>query len=378
MTDQATITATKHEVANYHAAVDLAFDAGWSDGLPIVPPTEPLIRACLDAIQLDPTDVVIEIPERGRTITAEKLAINAVMAGCRPEYLPVLVAILEAMIDPRYHFNHIASMGSAWPLTIVNGPVAERLGINSGLYLFGPGHRANLTIARGLSLTLRNCAGAKVEDTQRGGWGNPIRMVGCIAENEDLGWTPLHVQRGFAQEDSVVTVVSVYPGSPVHINVNERGNSPEIMLDSVSHAIANYGGAIFNRGPYTLLIGPHYVELFTKQGWSKDDVRNYIFDHAKTSVELLKQRHVWAKHWTHVTPDELEVKPGDDKRFVYLFKKDPEYDKYVSWPIALQDNYDRDLDLYVVGCGGNGGSRVGLMVPNYVSTNAVSRKIRVP
>lgn len=378
MTSVLGLSSKQYEVDDYYEAVNLAYKAGWSDGLPIIPPTPELVAEFVNAIGVAPGDVVADITERKRVITAEKLAVNAVMAGCLPEYMPVLVAILEAMTDPRYRFNHLASMGSAWPLVMVNGPITKQLGINNGVYLFGPGHRANLAIARGLSLVLRNCAGAKFEETQRGQWGNPMRLVGCIAENEDTPWTPLHVQRGFQPEDSVVTINSVYPGSPVHINVNERGQSVEVLLDSVCHAMANWGGAIYNRGVYTLLIGPHYIDWFERAGWSKDDVKAYVIENAKTSVASLKQRHVWGKHLEDMDPEELAIKPGDEKIFLHLLKKHPTLEPYVSWPIALQPDYDRDVDLFVFAAGGDAGDRMGLMVPQYVSTNPISRKIRVP
>jgi len=376
MPPSSTLTSAHYDVDSYLSAVNLAYNEGWSDGLPVIPPTEDLIRAFLDGVGLAPSDVIVEIAERGRVITAEKLAVNAVMAGCLPEYMPVLVAILEAMADPRYRFNHLASMGSAWPLVVVNGPIAERIGLNSGVYLFGPGHRANLSIARGLSLVLRNCAGARFEDTQRGQWGNPMRLVGCIAENENVGWTPLHVQRGFRAEESVVTVVSVYPGSPVHINVNERGETVEGLLDSVCYAMANWGGAIYNRGVYTLLIPPNYIEWFHRAGWSKDTVHDYMVENTKASVASLKTRRVWGKHLEDVDPAQLEIRPGDDQVFIHLLKKHPTLEPYVSWPIALQPDYDRDVDVFVVAAGGNAGDRMGLMVPNYVSTNPVSRVVR--
>jgi hypothetical protein len=377
MPPSSTLTSAHYDVDSYLSAVNLAYNEGWSDGLPVIPPTEDLIRAFLDGVGLAPSDVIVEIAERGRIITAEKLAVNAVMAGCLPEYMPVLVAILEAMADPRYRFNHLASMGSPWPLVIVNGPIAKQLKINSGPYLFGPGHRANLAIARGISLVLRNCAGAKFEDAQRGQWGNPMRLVGCIAENEDLGWTPLHVQRGFRAEESTVTVLTVYPGSPVHVTVNERGRDPETLLKSVCHAMANWGGAILIRGVYVLLIGPHYVDLFRNAGWSKDDIHDYVVENAKSSVASLKERQVWGKHVEDLDERLLEIRPEDYDTYVHVLKKHPALEPYVSWPVTMEPDYDRDIDLFVVGAGGDAGGRLGLTIPNYVSTNPVSKAIRV-
>lgn len=370
------LTSRRHHVDDYEAAIDYAYRAGWTDGLPIVPPTERRVVEFLDAAGLAPTDTVVEIPERARVISAEKVAVNAVMAGCLPQYLPVIIAALEAMADPRYKFNHLASMGSPWPMMIVNGPVAAELEINNGRYLFGPGHRPNLTIARGLSLVLRNCAGARNEDTQRGAWGNPMRLVGCIAENEAVGWTPLHVQHGFQPNDSTVTVLSVYPGSPCHISINEAGNDPARLLNSVCHAMANWGGGMWIRGTYTLLMGPHFVDTFQRQGWTKQDIHDYLIENTKSSVASLKERQAWGKHLDHVSAEELVIQPGDHERYVHLFKKTPEYEPYVSWPATLETNYDRDIDVFVIPAGGDAGQRMTMTIPHSVSTNPVTKMIR--
>ena len=158
------LTSTRYSMADLEEAMEFPYRAGWTDGLPVVPPTEERVAAFLEANRYAPGDVIATVSERDKVITAEKVAINAVMAGCLPEYMPVLVAALEAMTDKRYEFNHLASLGSPWPIFIVNGPYAKKIGLYSGMYLFGPGHRPNLTIARGMSLILRNCAGAKIED----------------------------------------------------------------------------------------------------------------------------------------------------------------------------------------------------------------------
>lgn len=368
-----TLTSPTRETDGYLDAMEQAYEMGWSDGLPVVPPTDDLVVRHLEAAGLEPDRVVAEITERDRIITAEKVAINSVMAGCRPEYLPVVVAALEAMTDPRYRFNHLASLGSPWPLIIVNGPISAKIGLNSGIYLFGPGHRPNLTIARAVSLVLRNCGGAKVEDVQRGQWGNPIRFSGCIAENEQTPWIPLHVQRGFGREESTVTVVSTYPGSPGHVRI--AGERPERMLHPVCNSIANWGGAEWLRGTYTLMVGTFMVEVFVREGWSKDDVRSYVIENTKASIANLKYRGAWKKWFSNVPDEELDIQPADESTMIHLFKPHPEYDGLLLQIGAIED---RDAEILVVVAGGDAGSRMAITVPYQIANNAVTKKIRVP
>jgi len=368
-----TLTSMRYPVDDLAEALELPHRNGWSDGLPVVPPTESRVAEFLDSVGLAPDQVIGEVPERARAITAEKLAINAVMAGCLPEYMPVLVAAVEAVTDPQFKFNHLASLGSPWPLIIINGPITREIGLNSGMYIFGPGHRPNLTIARALSLVLRNCAEAKVEGVQRGKWGNPNRFVGCIAENEETPWTPLHVQRGLDRNDSAVTLVSTYPGVPQHTTMLMLGERPERMLDPVCHSLASYGGALWTRGVFTLLMGPADVEVFVKKGWSKEDVRNYVVENTKSSVAELKYRGVWGMGLDEMSEEMHQIQPGDEKTFLYLFKDNGELDRYVYTRSNLEG---RLVDLFVVVAGGNAGWRPALTFPYQYSTNPVTKKIR--
>jgi hypothetical protein len=367
------LTSGRHSANGLAAALDYAYEAGWSDGLPIVPPTEAVVRPFLNFMNKKPADIIVDIAERGRTITAEKLAINSAMAGCRPEYLPVIIAALEAMADSRFRFNHLASQGSPWPLIVVNGPIIKQIGLNSGAYVFGPGCRANATIARAVSLVLRNCAGAKYEDVQRGTFGNPIRWAACIAENEETGWTPLHVQRGFAAEESTVTVVSTYPGSPSSVSVNLFGEDPERMLDGVCHAIASWGGGQWIRGTYALLVGPLHVGLFQKANWTKADVLRYIVDNTRSSVADLKYRGAWGNMNSGTDIGSLAIKPGDSDTYLYLFKENPELDKYLFLKSATED---REISVMIIVTGGDSGARVAITVPYQFSTTAVTKAVR--
>jgi hypothetical protein len=361
------LTAEQIDVEDVFEAIELYYERGWTDGLPVVPPTEKRVRALLDAAGLVPERVLGEIPERDRVITAEHLAINAAMAGCLPAYMPVLVAAVEAITDPAYRFNHMASLGSPWPLFVVNGPLARALRFNSGLYLFGPAARANATCARAISLLLWNCAEARPEGIQRGQWGNPFRAVGFIAEDESTAWDPLHVVLGHPRETTTVTAISLYPGFQ---QLHCPRSTPEGLLDTVVDAISTDE---FFRGTYTLFVSPQHVSVFVAQGWTKRHVRDYLWERCGRSVADLKRRGTWGvmadkpEGFADVVRDIL---PGDETRFVHLFKPN-EYDRFMQATGALE----RGADIYVVVGGGNAGIRMAYVVPYGVSTDPVTKPV---
>jgi hypothetical protein len=349
-------------------AIEVFYERGWTDGLPVVPPTEERVSAFLEAAGLSPGDVLGEIPERDRVLTAELLAINAVMAGCRPEYMPILVAAVEALTDPAYKFNHMASLGSPWPILIVNGPLAKQLGFNCGMYLFGHTTRANSTVARAISLLLWNCAEARPSGIQRGQWGNPFRGLGCVAEDETTAWEPLHAQLGFPRDTTTVTVVSAYPGL---YQLHCARSTPVGLLDSVVDAMSTDEWV---RGTYALFVSPQHVAVFVEHGWTKRDVRNYLYENCKRSVADLKRRGLWglgvnkAEDFT----DALRVvQPGDAERYVDLFKAN-EYDVYCHGSSALE----RQSEIYVVVGGGNAGIRMAYVTPYGASTDPVTKAVR--
>jgi hypothetical protein len=364
------LAAERIGVEDAFEAIELYFARGWTDGLPVVPPTEARVRAFLEAAALDPGAVLGEIPERDRVITAEHLAINAAMAGCRPEYMPVLVAAVEAITDPAFKFNHLASLGSPWPVFIVNGPQARALGFHGGLYLFGPGTRANMTCARAVSLLLWNCAEARPEGIQRGQWGNPYRAVGFVAEDESTPWDPLHVVLGHPREASTVTALSAYPA---FTQLHCPRSTPEGLLDTVVDALSTDE---FFRGTYALFVSPQHVAVFAEHGWTKRHVRDYLWERCRRSVADLKRRGTWgvmADKPEAFADFTREVEPGDEGRFVDLFKPN-EFDRFMQAPGALE----RRADVYVVVGGGNAGIRMAYVTPYGVSTDPVTKVVRVP
>ena len=204
------LTSKRHAVQDLGHAIEFCYQQGWTDGLPVVPPTEQAVRTMLDAAGLEPGQELCFITNRQVSVTAEKVAVNAVMAGCLPEHMPIVVAAVEGLGDPKWGYHGPAtSTGGAAVLMIVNGPIAARLGFNSGDNLFGPGWRSNATTGRAVRMVMRNVIGTLPGALDRGTVAHPGKYSYVIAENEtESPWTPLHVQRGFKAEESTVTVMS--------------------------------------------------------------------------------------------------------------------------------------------------------------------------
>src|SRR5262249_5345732 len=238
-----TLTSKRFRVDDLAAAVDFCFERGWTDGLPVIPPTESSVRAMLDAAELAPDAKVGYVRDRFVTITAEKVAINAVMAGCKPEYMPVVVAAVEGIADERWGYHGPGtSTGGAAVLMIVNGPIVRELDINAGDNLFGPGWRSNLTIGRAVRLVMRNVCGSMPGLLDRGTVGHPGKLSYVIAEKEtESPWTPLHVERGLRPEQSAVTVIAA---EGPHQFYNQLSNTAEGILTTLSDSVRISGNGI--------------------------------------------------------------------------------------------------------------------------------------
>ena len=253
--------------------LDAFMDRGWTDGLPIVPPTPERVGLFLERAGRSPSEIIGAEPTKGRVITAEKVAVNAVMAGCLPEYLPVVLAAVEAISEPEFnlHAVSVSTMGAA-VLTVVNGPIARELSIRSGVDVFGPGNRANATIGRAVSLVMSNATGA-TGDLDKATLGHAGKYTWCIAEAEDVSpWAPLHVERGFQADQSTVTVFPGLSPIPVHPPATTR---PEPIL-------ASFGDALFASGPghdeILVVLSPEGLEHIRSAGWSKEQVKQALFE----------------------------------------------------------------------------------------------------
>ncbi|HEV8438357.1 MAG TPA: hypothetical protein VGT40_09710 [Methylomirabilota bacterium] len=286
MTTTTELQSTRHAVDDAAQAIELAFEKGWTDGLPIVPPTPAAVAAMLEAARLQPQRQIAFITNRQVAVTAEKVAINAVMAGCRPEYMPVVVAAVEGIADPRWGYHGPAtSTGGAGVLMIVNGPMARALDFNSGDNLFGPGWRANATVGRALRLIMRNVIGSLPGKLDRGTLGHPGKYTYVIAENEvDSPWTPLHVERGCQANQSAVTVMAAM--AP-HQFYNQLSNTATGVLTTMCDAMRNPGMA--GQPNYCVVLAGEHMRTIAADGWSKADIRKFVFENSKNTVAHLKR-----------------------------------------------------------------------------------------
>jgi hypothetical protein len=281
----ADLTSARHEVRDALAAVEFFYQQGWTDGLPIVPPTEARVLEFLAAAGREPAAVVGTIPNRNTTLTAEKVAINALMAGCLPTYMPLVVAAVEAMLEDRYNAHaSTASTAGAAPLLIVNGPIVDQIGLNSRDNVFGPGWRANATIGRAIRLILMNVFRAQPGVMDKATLGHPGKYSYCIAENEKLGaWAPLHVERGLPPGSSAVTVFAAE--APMFV-MNGAVNQPEQIANSLVDSLTR---GVPRSAHCGLVICPEHLEVFSQHGWSKRDLRVYVAERATRTVAAAKR-----------------------------------------------------------------------------------------
>src|SRR5438093_9586082 len=269
-----TLTSKRHRVADVGDAIEFCFAQGWTDGLPVIPPTEDRVGAMLEAARLDGKQEVGFIAHRSVSVTAEKVAVNAVMAGCKPAYMPVVVAAVQGIADPRWGYHGPGtSTGGAGVLTIVNGPVARELDINAGDNLFGPGWRANLTIGRALRLVMRNVCGSLPGLLDRGTLGPPGKPSYVIAEDEaDSPWTPLHVERGFRPEQSTVTVIA---SEAPHQFYNQLSPTAEGVLTTLADSM-RISGTVMGQSTYAVILAGEHMPTIAGSGRGKQELRQFL------------------------------------------------------------------------------------------------------
>lgn len=262
-------------------AIEVMYAKGWSDGLPCVPPTRERVERMIAASGRPATDLIGLIPPASGRATIEKVAVNAVMAGCLPDYMPVVVTAIEAMLDERFNLRGVqGSTHLCTPLLIVTGPIAARLDINGGANCFGQGWRANATIGRAVKLVLTNLGQATPGSADKATFGHPGKYTYCIAENVAANpWQPLHVQRGFRPDQSCVTV---YPaGAPHNVNQPSSDAAEELLLTMADSM--NYLGSVHFRvmGESLVVFGPEHADIIARDGWTLRDIRRFLFEHAR-------------------------------------------------------------------------------------------------
>jgi hypothetical protein len=296
------LTSKRHAVEDTADLIEFCFQQGWTDGLPVVPPTEDRVAAMLEAARLDPAREIGYVEHRAVSITAEKVAVNAVMAGCTPAHLPVVLAAVEAICDPLWSYHGPGtSTAGAGVLMVVNGPIARELDINAGDNLFGPGWRANLTIGRAVRLIMRNVCGSRPGTLDRGTLGHPGKLSYVIAENEaESPWTPLHVERGFRPDQSAVTVMAAEGPRQFY---NQLSSTAEGVLATLADDM-RISGNVMGQPAYMLVLAGEHMRTIAADGWTKGDIRRFVWERTQNSHAHLKQTQRMAG----------AVQPGDEAR----------------------------------------------------------------
>ncbi len=309
------LTSEQIEVADYFDWLEEAYRRGWTDGMAVAPPVTERVEAMIRHLGRDPQESLGTVPPKGGGATIEKLAINSVMAGCRPAYFPVVVTALACMLEPDFNLNGVLlTTHSCEPLVIVNGPAARDLGINADHGVFGSGYRANATIGRALELIFWNLGGRRPGASDKSTFAHPGRWSFVIAENEAASpWPPLHVERGLAQNDSAVTVFACE--APQNVSVH---GTAEQFLRAFVDATARVGSNNYVAGGQRLLvIGPESARVLAAAGHTKASIRRHVWEHARLTVRHLKEcgafvreyaREGWPS-WIDVDDDDARVPP---------------------------------------------------------------------
>ncbi len=267
-------------------AVELFYQKGWTDGLPVVPPTPQKVERMLAATRRKPDEVIGNIPPKYCPGTVEKLAINAVMAGCLPEYFPTVLAAFEALLAPEFNLNGVQTTAHiACPLIIVSGPVVQKLGINASWGVFGNGYRANGTIGRAVALGLWNLGGARPGETARKNQAHPGKWTYCIGENnKESPWGPVHEDHGVPASASAVTVFGCE--SPHYVGA--ICESRAVMM-TICDTLATLGNNnVVTMGQTLVALGTYHANQLARDGYSKKDVQHFLWEHARKRLGFIK------------------------------------------------------------------------------------------
>jgi hypothetical protein len=308
--------ARRIELGESEDVFEFMFERGLTDGLPVVPPTPERVAWMLTGTRRDPREVIATVAPNLAPVTVEKIAVNAVMAGCRPAYLPVVIAALEAVCTDEFNIHGVmATTWGATPVMVVSGPIRKRIGMNMGMMALGYGNRANATIGRAVKLVLRNVGGAKPGEIERSTLGAIGKFTTCFAEWEERSpWEPLHVERGFDRGDSVVTVFGLEAGS-------------RQIADQVSRTARALVGSLgmHGAGEILLVVCPEHADTIAREKWSKAQVRERIQEVTSRPIrELVPDADsaegvsLRALGLEHPTPEQLEAKIPKFRRPEYI------------------------------------------------------------
>jgi hypothetical protein len=335
--------------------VEFFFAKQWSDGLPVVPPTEERLAAMLAATSRDPDEVLGAVPPAFDDVTVRAVALHAIMAGCLPIHLPIVLGAVDALLDERLNLTLLqATTSCGAPFVLVNGPYARHAGLHGGIGCFGPGFRANATIGRALRLLMLNVGGGIPGVTALSGFGGPWRYTFCVAENEaESPWEPYAAARGFAPDADVVSVIPVE--GPVQV-WDDASLTPDRLLVTIGDMMSALGGSnVYRQADLAVVMSPQHARVCAKAGLSRGEVHRGLIEIAGRRVGELKRGGLWrgasgAARW----PFPVDV--DDDDAFVPAIG-DPD-------------------DLHLIVAGGDGSPASLVMHGITVASRAVSVEYR--
>jgi hypothetical protein len=273
-----TLVSRKIEYSESSDPAEICYERGWSDGLPVTPPTDERVLAMLKGTRRRPDEIVGKIPPYLGTCTVEKAAINAVLAGCKPEYMPVLLAALEAALEPVFTLHGVlATTYFSSPVIIVNGPIARRIGMNSGINVLGQGNRANATIGRALNLIVQNVGGGRPGEADRSTLGAPSKFTLCFAEDEsDPDWEPLSVARGFPRGVSTVTL---FQGHGPEAFVDQKSRTAEGLTRSFALSLVKMGHPnLVQSARAIVVLSPEHYAIYREAGWDRRRIERALYE----------------------------------------------------------------------------------------------------
>ncbi len=333
------------------AAFEYCLERGWSDGLPIVLPTAERVERMLAYCDRPYEEPIAMLAPRYGAATPLRIAANAVMAGCKPEYFPLVMLALEAMADEAFNLYGIqATTHACAPLVIVNGPVATELGMNCGHAALGAGNRANATIGRAVRLSLVNIGGAIPALGDMATYGDPTKFTYCAPENEAANpWEPLHVERGFPAEASTVTVVAAEP--PHNINDHESHTAAGILTTMAGSMATTGSNNPFYASEPVLLMSPEHAATVAGDGMSKQAVKEFLFEHARIPLGKFSKENI-ARRFRSKLADQYAQADLD----------------------TMVPMFQRAEDLIVVVIGGAG--KHSAWIPTFGNTHAVTRALK--
>jgi hypothetical protein len=339
-------------IEDFEAATELCRERGWGDGLPIVPPTAHRVEKMLAYCDRPWDAPIAAIPPRNGAATPLRLAANAVMAGCRPEYFPLLMLAIEAMSEAPFNLYGIqATTHPVAPLVIVNGPIVRELDINGGHNAFGPGRQSNATIGRAIRLALINIGGAIPTIGDMATVGQPGKYSYLVAENEAANpWEPLHVERGFERDTSTVTVVGA--DSPHNINDHESISAEGILRTTCGTVSITGSNNTYYASEPLIAFGPEHAAAVAAGGYSKADVKRYILEHATLPLGSFSNENIERRF--RVKWPERYAKAGPETRV----------------PMA---QCAEDIMIMVLG----GAGKHSMYIPTFGETRSVTRALKL-